>query len=157
MENLLWLAPAAGALALAFALLTGAWIGRQDVGTKRMREIADAIHEGAMAFLKREYSVLVIFVAILFVLLVWLIDMGTAVSFLAGAIASVLAGYIGMSVATRANVRTANAAQHGTNRALGLPSAAAPLWVCRLLVWVLLVLVFSISFSVTLRLSMVLP
>lgn len=120
MENLLWLAPAAGALALAFALLTGAWIGRQDVGTKRMREIADAIHEGAMAFLKREYSVLVIFVAILFVLLVWLIDMGTAVSFLAGAIASVLAGYIGMSVATRANVRTANAAQHGTNRALGI-------------------------------------
>ncbi|HHW97997.1 MAG TPA: sodium-translocating pyrophosphatase, partial [Firmicutes bacterium] len=113
MENLLWLAPVAGVLALVFALFKAAWIGRQDAGTKRMREIADAIHEGAMAFLKREYSVLVLFVLVLLVLLAWLIDIGTAVSFLAGAIASVLAGYIGMSVATRANVRTANAAQHG--------------------------------------------
>lgn len=120
MENLLWLAPVAGVLALVFALFKAAWIGRQDAGTKRMREIADAIHEGAMAFLKREYSVLVLFVLVLLVLLAWLIDIGTAVSFLAGAIASVLAGYIGMSVATRANVRTANAAQHGINRALGI-------------------------------------
>lgn len=120
MENLLWLAPAAGALALVFAFFTAAWVNRQDAGNERMREIADAIHEGSMAFLKREYSVLVFFVAVLFALLAWVIDLQTAISFLAGAIASVLAGYIGMSVATKANVRTANAAQHGTNRALGV-------------------------------------
>lgn len=120
MENLLWLAPAAGVLALAFAFVTAAWVNRQEAGNERMREIADAIHEGSMAFLKREYTVLVFFVAALFVLLVWLIDLESAISFLAGAIASVLAGYIGMSVATKANVRTANAAQYGTNRALGV-------------------------------------
>lgn len=120
MENLLWLAPAAGVLALAFALFKSAWVTRQDAGNERMREIADAIHEGAMAFLKREYTVLIFFVGALFVLLAWVIDIKTAISFLAGAIASVLAGYIGMSVATKANVRTANAAHHGTNRALGV-------------------------------------
>ena len=120
MENLLWLAPAAGVLALLFAFAKAAWVSRQDAGNDRMREIADAIHEGAMAFLKREYSVLVFFVVILFVLLAWQIDLRSAISFLCGAIASVLAGYIGMSVATKANVRTANAAQHGTNRALGV-------------------------------------
>lgn len=120
MENLLWLAPAAGVLALAFAFFKAAWVSRQDAGNARMQEIAGAIHEGSMAFLKREYSVIVFFVAVLFVLLAWLIDVKTAISFLAGAIASVLAGYIGMSVATKANVRTANAAQHGTNRALGV-------------------------------------
>lgn len=120
MENLLWLAPAAGVLALAFAFFKAAWVSRQDAGNERMQEIADAIHEGSMAFLKREYSVLVFFVAALFALLAWVIDLKTAISFLAGAIASVLAGYIGMSVATKANVRTANAAQHGTNRALGV-------------------------------------
>ena len=120
MENLLWLAPLAGVLALLYAIAAANWVSRQEAGNARMREIADAIHEGAMAFLKREYSVLIIFVIALFVLLAWLIDIWTAVSFLAGAIASVLAGYVGMNVATKANVRTANAAQHGTNRALGV-------------------------------------
>lgn len=120
MENLLWLAPAAGVLALAFAFMKAAWVSRQDPGNDRMREIADAIHEGAMAFLKREYTVLVFFVAALFAVLAWVINIETAISFIVGAIASVFAGYIGMSVATKANVRTANAAQHGTNRALGI-------------------------------------
>ncbi|NLY53640.1 MAG: sodium-translocating pyrophosphatase [Firmicutes bacterium] len=120
MENLLWLAPAVGVLALLFAFVLAGWIGRQDPGNKRMREIATAIHEGSMAFLKREYSMLVVFVVVLFALLAWVIDIETAISFLVGAIASVLAGYIGMSVATKANVRTANAAQRGTNPALGV-------------------------------------
>lgn len=120
MENLIWLAPAAGAIALVFALTLAGWIGRQDAGNKRMVEIADAIHEGAMAFLKREYTILVVFVAVLFGVLAIFIGLETAIAFVSGAIASVLAGFIGMSVATKANVRTANAAQHGQNRALSI-------------------------------------
>ncbi len=120
MDNLLWYVPAAGAIALVFALVTAGWVSRQEAGNKRMKEIAGAIHEGAMAFLKREYTILLVFVAILAVLLAVAIDPRTAIAFVAGAGSSVLAGYIGMSVATKANVRTANAAQHGQNRALGV-------------------------------------
>lgn len=120
MDNLLWYAPAAGAVALVFALITAGWVSRQEAGNKRMKEIADAIHEGAMAFLRREYTILIVFVAVLAVLLAVLIDPRTAIAFVAGAISSVLAGYIGMTVATKANVRTANAAQHGQNKALGV-------------------------------------
>lgn len=120
MDNLIWFAPAAGAVALVFALITAGWVSRQEAGNKRMKEIAGAIHEGAMAFLKREYSILLVFVIILAVLLAVAIDPRTAIAFVAGAGSSVLAGYIGMSVATKANVRTANAAQHGQNRALGI-------------------------------------
>ncbi|MGI6344957.1 MAG: sodium-translocating pyrophosphatase [Bacillota bacterium] len=120
MENLIWLAPVTGGVALGFALFLAAWIGRQDSGTKRMQEIAHAIHEGAMAFLKREYSVLVVFIIVLFASLAFFIDMGTAISFVAGAVASMLAGFFGMTVATKANVRTAHAARHGQNRALGV-------------------------------------
>ncbi len=120
MDNLIWYAPLAGGLALVFALIIGGWITRQDAGNKRMQEIAHAIHEGAMAFLRREYSILVLFVIVLAAALAILIDTPTAISFMAGAISSVIAGYIGMNVATKANVRTTNAAQHGQNRALGI-------------------------------------
>ncbi|MGI6357954.1 MAG: sodium-translocating pyrophosphatase [Bacillota bacterium] len=120
MDNLIWYAPVAGGVALVFALFIGSWITRQDAGNKRMQEIAHAIHEGAMAFLRREYSILVVFVIALAAALAILIDPRTAISFIAGAIASVLAGYIGMNVATKANVRTTNAARHGQNRALSI-------------------------------------
>lgn len=120
MDNLIWYAPAAGVLALLFALVMGSWVSKQEPGNKRMMEIADAIHEGAMAFLKREYIILVVFVAVLATLLALLIDPRTAIAFVLGAVSSVLAGFIGMKVATKANVRTAQAAHHGQNRALGI-------------------------------------
>ena len=76
-----------------------------------MKEISSYIHEGAMAFLQREYKSLIIFVIVLFIVLIFAINFGTAISFLIGAFFSALAGYIGMNVATKANVRTANAAR----------------------------------------------
>jgi K(+)-stimulated pyrophosphate-energized sodium pump len=86
-----------------------------------MQEIATAIHEGAMVFLKREYQILVVFVLVVFALLAGFINGPTAMAFLAGAACSMLAGYFGMEAATRANVRTAQAAsQHGEARALML-------------------------------------
>ena len=121
MEDLLlWLSPVTGILALLFAWYLAANVARQDAGTPKMKEIAAAIHEGAMAFLRREYRTLSIFIAALFVILIWQIDFPTAISFVGGAISSMLAGLIGMQVATKANVRTAAAARHGQTKALGV-------------------------------------
>lgn len=118
MEMILWLAPVIGALALVFALGLSSAVNKQDPGNARMQEIAKAIHEGAMAFLRREYRTLAIFIVIVFVVLAWKIGLNTGISFLVGAACSVLAGFIGMSVATKANVRTASAARNGLNPAL---------------------------------------
>ena len=124
MEDLLiWLAPVAGLLALMFAVYLAAGVMKHDEGTERMKEIAAAIREGAMAFLRREYKTLAVFVSALFLILIWQIDVPTAVSFVAGAISSVIAGYAGMTVATRANVRTAAAARKGQNPALAVAFA----------------------------------
>ncbi|MGI6129661.1 MAG: sodium-translocating pyrophosphatase [bacterium] len=120
MELLTVLAPLAGLLALAFALYFSGRVGKAEPGTPKMREIADAIHEGAMAFLTREYRVLAAFVVVLFVVLTFAIDLPTAICFLFGALCSAGAGFIGMSVATRANVRTANAAKRGQGPALDI-------------------------------------
>lgn len=120
MENLLIYAPASGALALLFALFLAAKVQKADPGTPKMIEIAEAINEGSMAFLKREYSILSIFVIVVFAALWILISHSTAICFLVGAIASALAGYIGMTIATKANVRTANAARTSQNAALGI-------------------------------------
>lgn len=120
MENYIVLAPLMGVVALLFAYLLTSRIMKNPIGNERMKEISDAIHEGAMAFLRREYRSLAIFVIVLFIFLAWMIGISTAISFLVGAVCSILAGYIGMSVATRANVRTANAAQEGQNKALGI-------------------------------------
>ncbi|MDP3486901.1 MAG: sodium/proton-translocating pyrophosphatase, partial [Bacillota bacterium] len=121
MEDLLlWLSPVAGILALLFAWYLAANVARQDAGTPKMKEIAAAIQEGAMAFLRREYRTLAIFVAALFVILIWQIDVPTGISFLGGALSSIVAGFIGMSVATKANVRTAAAARFGQNKALAI-------------------------------------
>ena len=104
-------APITGVGGLVIALFIYRYIVRNDAGNPLMIEIADAIHEGAMAFLKREYSILLVFVAVVFALLLWGVEpRGTAFAFLAGAAASILAGYFGMKAATRANVRTAQAA-----------------------------------------------
>lgn len=113
MNNLLMLAPAIGVVALLFAWTLFGKISRVEPGTDRMKEIASYIHEGAMAFLTREYKALGIFIVALFVVLTIGINVLTAVSFLFGAIFSTLAGFIGMQAATKANVRTANGAREG--------------------------------------------
>ncbi len=123
---IMWLVPVAGLIALGYALMRARWVSQQEVGTERMAEIAQAISEGARAFLRREYRVLAIFVAAVAVLLAfanmaqpessWMV----AISFVTGAVCSGLAGFIGMTVATRANVRTTNAARTGLGPALNV-------------------------------------
>ncbi len=121
MENLIWLAPVLAVIALIFAGIKTAKVSKADPGTERMKEIAGSIAEGARAFLFAEYKILVIFVIVLFLLIGIFISWMTAVCFLVGAIFSVAAGYVGMNVATKANVRTANAARtSGMNRALSV-------------------------------------
>ena len=112
MDSLPILVPICAAVALIFAFALAKWIGNLDNGTDRMKEISGYIHEGAMAFLSREYKTMVIVVAILFVLIgVLLNSWVTALLYLVGALLAVLAGYFGMTVATKGNVRTANAAR----------------------------------------------
>ena len=125
LESLI-IALAAGVLALLFAAFTAVRVLRQEQGNERMRDIGDAIREGATAFLRREYLALVPFVVVVTGVLWVLIDWQTlesnvpktAISYLAGTICSASAGLIGMQVAVRANVRTAAAAMHGLNPAL---------------------------------------
>lgn len=132
--ELLFLAPAIGVVALLVALVFAKRVTAVDAGTDRMKEIAGYIHEGAMAFLKREYKMIAIFVAVLFVILTVTPGLGftTAVCFLVGAIFSILAGFFGMQVATKANVRTANAAKtSGMNKALSVAfSGGAVMGMC---------------------------
>ncbi|MCF6466650.1 sodium-translocating pyrophosphatase [Clostridium sp. Cult2] len=114
-------APIVGIVALLFALYKANSIEKVSPGNDRMKEIASYIEEGAMAFLKREYNALSIFVIALFIILGLAINWATAISFLLGAIFSVLAGYFGMKVATKANVRTANSAmEEGMTKALNI-------------------------------------
>ncbi|WP_036730405.1 sodium-translocating pyrophosphatase [Peptoniphilus mikwangii] len=114
MDNILLIAPVVGVLALIFALYKANFVAKQDVGNDRMKEISSYIQDGAMAFLTREYKALVIFVLALGIILaVGLKSPATAICFVVGAVFSVLAGYVGMKVATKANVRTANAAWNG--------------------------------------------
>ncbi|MDQ0508056.1 Putative K(+)-stimulated pyrophosphate-energized sodium pump [Aedoeadaptatus ivorii] len=108
--NILLIAPVVGVIAILFGLYKSSYVGKQEAGDERMKEISGYIHEGAMAFLQREYKALVVFVIALAVVLFFAINWQTAVCFIVGAIFSVLAGYVGMNTATKANVRTANAA-----------------------------------------------
>ncbi len=138
MESFAWAAPVAGLLALITAYLLASKIGRQDPGNARMKEIAAAIHQGAMAFLNREYRTLVVFVVALTAIIIFTgafapdkMNPWTALAFVSGALCSVLAGYFGMQVATKANVRTANAAQKGMNQALDIAfSGGAVMGLC---------------------------
>ena len=122
MDSLIWLAPALAVVALLFAFYKISFVSKQDAGTDRMKEISSAISDGARAFLFAEYKILAIFVAVLFIAICFGLNSWiTAVCFLCGAAFSILAGYIGMNVATKANVRTANAAREsGMNKALSI-------------------------------------
>lgn len=117
MINLI--APVCAAIGLITAFVLASWVGRQNDGTDRMREISGYIREGALAFLKSEYRIMVIVIAVLFVAL-WLLlgSIVTACLYVIGALLSVLAGFFGMSIATKGNVRTAAAAKDN-----GMPKA----------------------------------
>ena len=119
MEALKIVAPVVGACALVVALILAKWIGKQSAGNDRMKEISGFIHEGAMAFLGREYRTMIVVVVVLTVILGFALSWITAVLYIFGAAFSVLAGYFGMQVATKGNVRTAAAAESGgMNKAL---------------------------------------
>lgn len=119
MDLLLIIAPVVGVIALLYAFYKASTINKVDAGNDRMKEIASYIQEGAMAFLAREYKTLAIFAGVLFVILCLGINWQTGISFLVGASFSSLAGFFGMRVATKANVRTTNAAREfGMNKAL---------------------------------------
>ncbi len=131
-EQLVILAPIVGVLALLFAFYLAKKVARQGQGTDRMKEIAAFIHEGAQAFLMAEYKILIFFVIALFVLIGFGISWVTSAAFLVGALFSTLAGYCGMNVATKANVRTAAAAKEsGMNKALSIAfSGGAVMGMC---------------------------
>ncbi|HJU46454.1 MAG TPA: sodium-translocating pyrophosphatase [Chitinophagaceae bacterium] len=126
MDKLIYLVPAMGILGLLYTFAKYSWVSKQDAGNDRMKEISKYIAEGAMAFLKAEWKILGYFVVIVAVLLAvmakanphshWAI----AIAFVIGAILSALAGYIGMKAATKANVRTAQAARSSLSKALNV-------------------------------------
>ena len=133
LENYMYLVPVAAVIALIFAAYLAMKVGRQSAGTERMKEIAAAIAEGARAFLTAEYKILIIFVAVLFVLIgIGIGNWVTAICFVVGALFSTVAGYCGMTVATKANVRTAHAAKEsGMNKALSIAfSGGAVMGMC---------------------------
>lgn len=127
MNQIIYIIPACGVLALLFTFIKSAWVTKQDPGSEKMQNIAKFIADGAMAFLRAEYKVLSFFVVAVAILLAW---QGSsqgdnssplvALSFVAGALSSALAGFIGMKVATKANVRTTNAAITSLNKALAV-------------------------------------
>ena len=125
MNNMLFYAvPAMGLIGLLYTLVKFLWVSKQDAGNPRMKEISDYIAEGAMAFLKAEWKILAYFVVIVALLLGFMANSNEsshwsiAISFIIGAVFSATAGYIGMKVATKANVRTAEAAKTSLSRAL---------------------------------------
>ena len=115
-----YLVPVAGVIGLIFAMILWARINKAEPGTEKMVKIAAAIREGAMTFLKREYLYLAVFVTVLFFVLGSQINWSTGISFVVGAIFSALAGFVGMRVATSANVRTAAAAREGISPAMSI-------------------------------------
>ncbi len=126
MNNLFYAVPAMGIVGLIYTLIKSNWVSKQDAGNERMKEISTYIAEGAMAFLKAEWKILSYFVVIVALLLGVMSQTNThshwsiAIAFIIGAISSATAGYIGMKVATKANVRTAQAARTSLSKALAV-------------------------------------
>ncbi len=126
MDNLIFLVPVMGAIGLIYTFIKFNWVSRQDPGNERMQEISQYISQGAMAFLRAEWKVLGYFVVIVGILLALMASStphghwSIAISFVVGAVLSATAGYIGMRVATKANVRTAQAARTSLSKALNV-------------------------------------
>lgn len=128
MHTIFYVIPLFGILALMFTFIKSIWVNKKDAGSDKMKKIAGHISEGAMAFLKAEYKMLAIFVVSVAILLAVSASPEdssplVAVSFLVGALCSAFAGFIGMKVATKANVRTTNAARTGLGKALEIAFA----------------------------------
>lgn len=122
MEDLIFIAPLAGIISLTFAAFFANSVLKEDIGNKKMQEIAGAIQEGAMAYLNRQYRTIAVVSIIFAFLILFLLDDGLkiAAGFLAGSFSSAAAGYIGMNVSVRANIRTAHAASTGLEKALSV-------------------------------------
>lgn len=126
MDKLIYLVPVMGAIGLLYTFIKFNWVSKQDAGSARMKEISDYIAEGAMAFLRAEWKILGYFVVIVAILLAFMSTTNEhshwsiAISFIVGAIFSAVAGYIGMRIATKANVRTAQAAKSSLSKALAV-------------------------------------
>ena len=116
----LWLSISAGGLAILYGIFSAQWIVKQSAGNEKMQQIAGFIQEGANAYMNRQYRTIGIVGLVLFILLSVYLDIATGIGFAIGAIFSGLAGYIGMFVSVRANVRTAEAARIGVNPALNI-------------------------------------
>jgi K(+)-stimulated pyrophosphate-energized sodium pump len=110
---------ACGALGVIYALVTAAWVSKQSAGSEKMQEISEAIREGAEAFLAREYKTVAVVAIILAGLLTYL-GIWTSIGFIVGTVGSAVAGYIGMMVSVKANVRTTEAAKKGLQTALSV-------------------------------------
>ncbi|WP_438318063.1 sodium-translocating pyrophosphatase [Candidatus Caldatribacterium sp. SIUC1] len=131
MGGVVYFTPIAGLIAVLFAVTLIRRINTFSPGNEKMQEISRAVQEGAMAFLKREYSFLVVFVVVMFVVLGFARGWVTAGCFVVGAFCSVMAGFVGMRIATRSNARTAQAATQGANPALRVAfSAGAVMGMC---------------------------
>ncbi len=120
MSVIIGFAIACGVLGVLYSAVIASWVSKQDAGTDRMKLISDAVKEGATAFLRREYKTVAMVGIVLFIVLLFFLGIWTALGFAIGAIGSALAGYIGMMVTVRSNVRTTQAARKGLQAALGL-------------------------------------
>ena len=126
MNNIIWIVPILGIVGLIVMAIKSAWVSKQDAGDDRMKELAGYIAKGAMAFLKAEWKVMIYFAAIAGILLAYsgtLVETSSpviAISFIIGAVFSAFAGWIGMNIATKANVRTAQAAKTSLSKALSV-------------------------------------
>ena len=115
-----WMAPICALIGICMAGYLGSWVLKQDPGPEKMNNISLKIQQGAKAFLMSEYKLLVIFMVIVAIVMAVALSPITAVAFVTGGILSALAGYIGMHVATRANTRTAYAAEESVAKALNI-------------------------------------
>ncbi len=131
METVFLVTGVVGIFSIFWAFLLTMHIRKQDSGSERMKEISEYIHRGALAFLKSEYKYLSLFITAVFFILIFAVDLRSAFAFVVGAVFSILAGFFGMVVATKANVRTAEAARHSQNKALRIAfSGGAVMGLC---------------------------